>query len=302
MQCIQDSARVVLFPPAKLNLFLEVLRKREDGFHALDTIMVETDLCDRLTLAPDAALTIECPGSTLPADEDNLVMRAARLLRQECGVTAGARMVLEKHVPMGAGLGGGSADCAATLIGLDRLWRTGQPPARLAELAARLGSDTAYFLTGGACRCTGRGEIVAPVLAGVLHAVVVYPGVHVPTPAVYRGGRIDLNAPRVDAAPMLRALAVGDVDAIGRLLFNRLEAVVLPQFPAVARTMDALRAFDPVAVRMSGSGSAVFALARNAAHATDMTAAAQQAGLGQVVAVKTVPTGEARETGETVGS
>ncbi len=296
MRIESHASRVVVHAPAKLNLFLEVLRKREDGFHELDTVMVETDLCDRLTLEPADRLTLECPGSTLSPGEDNLVMRAARLLAESTRPGAGARMVLEKRVPMGAGLGGGSADAAAALAGLSALWfgAGGGPnrpaaPARdeLSALASRLGSDISFFLWGGACRCTGRGEIVAPVPARPLHAVLVYPGIHVPTPAVYRGGRIDLSGPRRDAGECLRALAGGDPEEIGRTLFNRLEGVVFAEFPAVARAAETLAGSGALAVRMSGSGSAVFALTRGPDHAAALADAARSAGLGEAHAVRT---------------
>jgi len=286
MRIEKAPGRVTAWAPAKLNLFLEVLGKRADGFHELDTVMVETDLCDRLVFEPHERLVLECPGSDLPVDDGNLVFRAAKRLAARLGRAPGARIILEKKIPMGAGLGGGSADAAAALAGLNELWGGAVPQEDLTPLAAELGSDVAFFLTGGTCRCTGKGELVRRVPGAPLDAVLVYPGVHVATPAVYRGGRIDLATPRVDSGPLLRALAAGRVDVIAGLLFNRLEGVVFAEFPTVARTAGSLRRAGSVATLMSGSGSAVFSLARDADHAAALAATAEREGLGTVFRVR----------------
>ena len=171
---------------AKVNLVLEVLGKRPDGYHEIATVMQTVDLFDRLTLEAAPTISLETDDSALPADERNLIVRAALLLRQVSGVEAGARMRLRKRIPVAAGLGGGSSDAAATLWGLNRLWGLRWPRARLSELAGRLGMDVPFFLTGGPALATGRGERVERLpAAGGYALVLVNPRVPLSTVEVY---------------------------------------------------------------------------------------------------------------------
>src|SRR5437868_14004366 len=162
------SQPLSLLAPAKVNLFLEVLGQRPDGFHELETLMVAVDLCDRLEFRPDdsGALTLTCDDPGLTCGPDNLVLKAAEQLRRSTKETRGARIHLEKRIPMQAGLGGGWSDAAATLKGLNQLWRLGLADAELARLGAEVGSDVAFFFSPGAAWCTGRGEKVEPVTLG----------------------------------------------------------------------------------------------------------------------------------------
>src|SRR5438477_7604267 len=169
---------LVVRAPAKVNLFLEVLGKRPDGYHDLATLMVAVSLFDTLEIKEDPSATItldlvppaEAPGAedrpALTPGPDNLVWRAADLLRRHAGHPRGARLRLRKRIPLAAGLAGGSSDAAATLLGLNRLWRLGLTDAELARLGAELGSDVAFFLHGPAAWCTGRGEVITPLRAG----------------------------------------------------------------------------------------------------------------------------------------
>lgn len=163
-----DAGTTRVLAPAKVNLFLEVSGKRPDGYHELETAMVEIGLRDELTFrdAPGAGIALECDDPALPTDGRNLVRRAAEAILREAGDRArdlGVRVELRKRVPREAGLGGGSSDAAATLLGLDALWGLRTPKARLAELAAALGSDVPFFLDGPAALCRGRGELVEPL-------------------------------------------------------------------------------------------------------------------------------------------
>src|SRR5689334_10702080 len=154
--------------PAKVNLFLEVLRRRPDGYHDLATLMVAVGLYDTLELRddPGGSVSLRCDHPQLSTGPDNLVVRAAELVRQTAGVTKGVAIRLWKRIPLAAGLAGGSSDAAATLAGLNRLWQLGWDRARLAELGARLGSDVAFFFSAPAAWCTGRGEVVEPLKLG----------------------------------------------------------------------------------------------------------------------------------------
>jgi 4-diphosphocytidyl-2-C-methyl-D-erythritol kinase len=254
--------------PAKLNLFLEILGKRTDGFHELETLMVATDLCDTIAVAeePSGLITLECDDPSLPTGPSNLVMKAAEALRAEAGVERGAAITLSKVIPAEAGLAGGSSDAAATLLALDRLWNLQTSKHRLEALAGRIGSDVAFFLNLPAAVCRGRGERVEPIeLPEPLHCVVIRPPWGLSTAEVYRHATLPEH-PR-PVAPVLAALASGDRKALGRLLFNRLQEAALRVRPELGRILDALAnpALSPFldAHLLSGSGSACFGLARD---------------------------------------
>src|SRR5262249_23881501 len=238
---------VVVWAPAKVNLYLEVLAKRADGYHDLATLMVAVSLFDTLEFKEEASgeILLRCDHPTLPTGPDNLVTRAAALLRQRTGCPRGARVRLVKRIPLAAGLAGGSADAAATLAGLNRLWRLGLADAELAALAADLGSDVPFFFAGGAASCTGPREPVPaarpprPPLGSPPRAP---PSARAPAAVSRRGaarGRPETSAGRRGA------LARGDVDEVGRRLHNRLQPAALALRPELAEYLARLAALCP---------------------------------------------------------
>ncbi len=247
--------------PAKLNLGLRVLRRRPDGFHDVETAMLPIGWADGLTAEPALALTLACSDPALPTDERNLVVRAALALAAEALVEPRAALRLDKRVPYGAGLGGGSSDAAAALLLLDRLWGTGLSESRLHALAAGLGSDVPFFLCGEAAIARGRGEVLTPLLGHdgapyrcPFRLVVAVPPVHVATAEAYR-----LVAPQDGARPDLAAaVASNDLSRWRRELTNDFEAPILAAFPAIARAKTLLLDAGAGYAAMSGSGSAVF--------------------------------------------
>lgn len=271
--------------PAKINLHLEVLGLRPDGFHELAMVMQTLDLADtlRLRASADATITLRCDGADLPTDGRNLIVRAAELLRAHVGLPElGAAIELEKRIPIGAGLAGGSSDGAAALVGLNALWGLAVGPEELHALACRLGSDVPYCLAGGTKLCFGRGERLEPVAveSAALPAVLLvkHPQASVSTPWAYglcreRRGDTYLSGEAafeerrqaLRQGPLLAALAAG-----GPLppLRNDLQAVVEPEVASVAAGLALLRrAPDSLAVAMSGSGPSLFALFADAAAA-----------------------------------
>src|SRR5262245_25269387 len=186
----RDGTAVVVQTPAKVNLFLEVHRRRPDGYHELSSLMITVGLFDSLELSESSSgeVRLECDLPGLSTGPDNLVVRAAEMIRSRFGVTSGLEMRLSKRIPMQAGLAGGSSDAAATLLGLNSLWRLGQSAAQLGALGAELGSDVTFFFHGPAAWCTGRGETVEPLKPGrPLDLVLVCPNVGLSTAEVFRG-------------------------------------------------------------------------------------------------------------------
>jgi 4-diphosphocytidyl-2-C-methyl-D-erythritol kinase len=259
---------VLVRSPAKVNLFLETLARRPDGYHELATLMVAVSLYDSLEFhnEPSGTVRLTCDDKALPTGPENLVVRAAELLRRRTDYPGGAAITLRKRIPIAAGLAGGSGNAAATLAGLNRLWRTGLGSKELAGLGAELGSDVPFFFATPAAWCTGRGEVVEPLrLGGTLDFVLACPPVGLSTREVF--GNLTLpDIPR-DGTAVRRAAETGDVEAIGRLLFNRLQPVAERLCPAVAGLSGRLAGQGPAGCLMSGSGSTVFALCRCPAEA-----------------------------------
>jgi 4-diphosphocytidyl-2-C-methyl-D-erythritol kinase len=260
---------VVLSAPAKVNLTLEVMGRRADGYHEIATILQCIDLCDRLVLEEDAtALSLESTSPDVPVDEQNLALRAARLLREAAGVDRGVHVRLDKRIPVGAGLGGGSSDAAAVLLGLNRLWRLRWSRERLAGVAVRLGMDVPFFLGNGRAIGTGRGERLERLDSGGGYALVlINPGFVLSTrevygralPAVYSdGGRVPV---------MREALRRRNTRLVAASLYNVLEAVVQPAYPVIGQMKAALVSAGALAAAMSGSGPTVFGVARSLDHA-----------------------------------
>jgi len=281
--------------PAKLNLFLEVVGKRADGYHDLDTVMQAIGLCDELRITPGEEgeeLSLACSDPSLPTDSRNLVLRAALALRERTGCRKGARFALTKRIPTQAGLGGGSSDAAGALVGLNAAWGLALSREELRQVAATVGSDVAFFLYGGTARCTGRGEVVEPAPApAAFHYVLVCPNVGVSTAEAYgRLAALTYGPPRASIS-VLAAIAQGSVEGTGQRLFNRLESAALGLRPILREVRELLAQTGLFAgVGMTGSGSGFFGLCRGddweRAHDT-----AAHLGLGQAYAVRSLPDG-----------
>ncbi|MSQ94539.1 MAG: 4-(cytidine 5'-diphospho)-2-C-methyl-D-erythritol kinase [Gemmataceae bacterium] len=262
---------LVVWAPAKVNLFLEVLGKRPDGYHEIATLMVAVRLYDTVIFRESAALTLQCSDTTLSAGPDNLVLRAAKLLQDRTGCRKGASIRLIKRIPMAAGLAGGSTDAAATLLGLNRLWQLGLSARDLAKLSSEIGSDIPFFFQLPAAWCTGRGEIVNHVNLPIkLHFMLLCPAFGLATATVYKNVAVPPTAVSGDALRL--ALSKGDVDSIGRLMHNRLQLAAEKIEPRVGEFARMLAECSPAGSLMSGSGSTMFALCRSAADAERIAA------------------------------
>ena len=267
---------ITVTAPAKVNLHLEVLGLRPDGFHELAMVMQSIELADRLQFdnTADGELNLICDEPTLSSTADNLVMRAAELLRSRSGFhELGARIHLEKHIPIGAGLAGGSSDGAAALVGLNALWGLGYNQRELERLAAELGSDMPFCVGGGTQLCFGRGERLEPVVSaerGMAVLLVKDPRVSVSTPWAYNRCR-ELRSEfylESEQAFEEKRHALRQADWLRPLrpqnpppLRNDLQVVVEPENQAVRSALEVLRSRSAaLAIAMSGSGPSCFAL------------------------------------------
>lgn len=252
---------------AKVNLALEVLGRRADGYHEIATVMQAVDLSDRLTLEPADVLELRVDAPGIPSDGTNLALRAAIALQRASGTMRGARITLAKRIPAAAGLGGGSSDAAAVLLGLNRLWNLRWPRGRLADLAVTLGMDVPFFLRGGAALGTGRGERLVAVPAGALALVLVNPRFGSSTVEAY--GRVSpaMYTDGSRARTVAAALRTRHAARVAATLYNGLEGAVAPLHPEVAQMEAALVAAGALGAAMSGSGPTVFGVARSVEHA-----------------------------------
>lgn len=244
---------------AKINWTLDVVGKRPDGYHLLDSLMQPLALCDTLLLEPADALTLTLAGADgLSAGPDNLVLQAAEALRQAADIHSGANMLLIKRIPMGAGLGGGSADAAAALRGLNRLWTLNFPLETLCEIGLRLGADIPFCLMDRPMRAQGIGERLQPIACRrCFPLVLVQPCAALSTREVFAAYHASSVRPP-DTALALRSLAAGRLDWLRNGMGNALEQASIPLRPGIAEAKQALLEAGAVLAQMTGSGSVVF--------------------------------------------
>ncbi|HEX6436777.1 MAG TPA: 4-(cytidine 5'-diphospho)-2-C-methyl-D-erythritol kinase [Candidatus Binatia bacterium] len=251
--------------PAKINLGLRVVGKRADGYHLLDTIMVPVSLYDEIHLTKmgegrgsSSTLTVTCDNPTLPTDEGNIVFRAAHLIIKEKLIREPVAIHIKKRIPIGAGLGGGSSDAAATLMAMNSLFRLNYSPRQLKKRAYRLGADVPFFIDRRPARARGIGERLTPIKSLAWKwAVIVYPGFPVATSWVYRNLEPKLTKAMANTSIISPLRKSFDQQ---RLLVNDLESVTVARYPRIRFLKEKLIAEGAAGALMSGSGSAVFGL------------------------------------------
>ena len=251
---------------AKINLYLEVLQRREDGYHNIETILQTVGLFDELQFVERATgISLTCTNPELETGEMNLACRAALLLQHRCGVSAGVHIHLTKNIPIAAGLAGGSGNAAATLVALDIMWDLRLAPGAIRQLALELGSDVPYCTVGGTMGATGRGEglVELPRLPPTWF-VLVHPRIPVSAARVYNSPVLERSTePNVDGrtASFARAMRLLQEGACDRLVFNRMETPVFASHPALADIKRELTTAGCIAAAMSGSGPTLFGIA-----------------------------------------
>jgi 4-diphosphocytidyl-2-C-methyl-D-erythritol kinase len=282
-----------LLAAAKINLYLEIVGSRPDGFHELIMVMQSVSLCDRITVRSIGVdeIRLRCDHPLVPADETNLAYKAAALVVERFpGVMAklgGVEITIEKQIPVGAGLAGGSSNAAAVLVGLDLLWQLGLTQSELQDLGAELGSDIPFCVSGGTAIATGRGEQLDP-LPGIdtLHVVIAkYESEFVSTPWAYKTYRAEYSdtylpdaqgwqarQSQVRSGEMVAAVAHRNAQDLGQHLYNDFEKVVLPAHPKTATLKATMAELGGLGTLMSGSGPSVFTLAESEAQAEELAA------------------------------
>ena len=299
------TGSVTVRVPGKVNLYLAVGDRRDDGYHELTTVFHAVSLLDEVTVRTADVLSVELGGEgveSLPTDERNLAWRAAELMAEHVGRAPDVAISIEKSIPVAGGMAGGSADAAAVLVAMNTLWELGVPRRDLHALAAQLGSDVPFALHGGTALGTGRGEELATVLArSTFHWVLAFADDGLSTPAVY--SEIDrLRAtegrdqpPRLDdPEPVLAALASGDPAELAPLLGNDLQPAALSLDPGLRRTLRAGAEAGALAGIVSGSGPTCAFLCASAASAIDVGAELAGAGVCRTVRVASGPVHGAR--------
>jgi 4-diphosphocytidyl-2-C-methyl-D-erythritol kinase len=298
---------VTVRAPAKVNLQLAVGPPRPDGYHGLVTVFHAVSLFDEVMVAPAAADSVSVAGegaSEVPADGSNLALRAVRALREAVAQTGGKATVdgtegvavtIGKHIPVAGGMAGGSADAAAALVACNVLWDAGLSREDLCEVAARVGSDTAFAVLGGTAVGQGRGEQLSPVLAApaTYHWVLALADGHLSTPAVYaeldrQRGNAPVSEPEL-SRDLMSALSAADPARLGAALSNDLEAPALALFPALSKTLEAGRKAGALGALVSGSGPTCYFLACDSAHAAGLANSLVNARVCRAVTTATGP-------------
>jgi 4-diphosphocytidyl-2-C-methyl-D-erythritol kinase len=248
---------------AKINLGLRIIRKREDGYHDIETVFHRINLFDEISFEVASTISLSCNEPQIPLDERNLCIRAAQILQNACGTVQGAHISLNKRIPIGAGLGGGSSDAASTLRGLLRLWNRNVDERILKKLAIQLGSDVPYFLNDGSAYASGRGEILGYVQLDIPYWIVlVYPNLHISTAWAYTNAQVRRSGIPAGVPPggTLKAMIenISDLHQLSTLLHNDFEPVVFKEYPIVKEVKEKLIKRGAGFAQMSGSGSAVY--------------------------------------------
>ncbi len=247
---------------AKINLGLRVLHKRPDGYHEIETIFQQIDLFDTLQFSSRRqGIHLSCDSPDLPTDKGNLVYRAAELLQRQCKTMVGCKIYLQKKIPMGAGLGGGSSDAAATLKALNQLWSLNMSQDQLQQLASQLGADVPFFIRGGSALAKGRGEILQPIsLPTDYYGVLIYPNISISTKWVYENGTFDLTNTIKNSKFYSLSSFIHEPMEWQEHLNNDLQPIVFNRFPFLHSILQQLKEEGAFYTSMSGSGSSLFGL------------------------------------------
>lgn len=276
---------------AKINLGLDVVRRREDGYHEVRMVMQTIHLYDRLEMEKTATQGIELSTnlSYLPVNENNLVYRAGKLLMDEFGITEGIKVYLNKRIPVAAGMAGGSTDAAAMLYGMNELFELGLSREQLMERGVRIGADVPYCLMRGTALAEGVGEILTPLAPMVKCPVLIAkPAISVSTSFVYQNLKLDADTKHPDIDRLIRDIRKQDLGAIAGDMGNVLESVTIPNYPVIAQIKEQMMDSGAINAMMSGSGPTVFGLFEEEETAQAAYQKMKESGLAKQVYLTTI--------------
>lgn len=263
--------RIFLRSPAKVNLFLNVLGKRKDGYHEIETVMQAVSLWDDIAVEIGGeGVRVFCSDSRVPTDEGNIVWKAATMFMEEFGIGDNIRIEIAKRIPVGAGLGGGSGNAAATLVGLNLLFDIGAGRGELSRMGSAIGCDVPFFLSPGTAVGCGKGDEIEDLPHLDIWMVLLYPGYSLSTASIYgmfgNGGG---KASKV-LDPFLEAIREGSIERISELVHNSLEEVVISSHPEVGSLKDFILEAGALCASISGSGPTVFGIVKGEDHASEV--------------------------------
>lgn len=275
---------------AKINIGLDVLRRREDGYHEVKMIMQTVDICDDLTFekSEQPGISIQTDHEDLPTDRNNLIYKAAELLMKEKGITEGVKITLTKRIPIAAGMAGGSSDAAAAMRGMNRLFAMGYTTEELQKLAVRLGADIPYCIVGGTMLSEGIGEILTPLpTPPACYLVVAKPDINVSTKFVYENLHADSLTCHPDIDGMIDAIREGSLQGVTDRLGNVLETVTVKEYPVIEEIKELMRQEGAENALMSGSGPTVFGIYTDQEKANQTAQEIERRGMAKQVFVTT---------------
>lgn len=263
----QGTISVRVKAPAKINIGLQILEKRADGYHEIRSVLQQINLYDEITLqrVPDSSLSLSCNQLDLPLGKENLCIQAAELLRWSTDCHLGVKMFLTKRIPWGAGLGGGSSDAAAVLKALNELWKLGLKKGELIKLASELGSDVPFFIEGGCCLATGRGEKlkkIKPIITDPI--LLICPEISISTAWAYKNIKKYRLTSKKENITFYDSLTKGLFDPSARDVFrNDFESIVVQEYPLLKSLIARLYHYGAYFASLSGSGSSLYGVFSN---------------------------------------
>ena len=272
---------------AKINLGLDVVRRLPNGYHEVRMIMQTVGICDVLTFRKAAAgIQLVVDNEELPTDGNNLICKAAKLLLESAGIEAGVSITLEKHIPIAAGMAGGSTDAAAALLGINELYEIGYGVDKLKELGVKIGADVPYCIQGGTALAEGIGEVLSALpTPPACHLVIAKPDINVSTKFVYENLKANELESHPDINGMIKALETGDLKGVTERLGNVLETVTVPAYPIIDEIKQSMMDAGAEGALMSGSGPTVFGIFTNLENAKQAAQTIADAGLAKQVFV-----------------
>lgn len=282
---------LTLFAPAKINLFLEVINRRKDGYHNIHTVMQKVNLFDTIKMSKAPSGVTVTSNNGLPKDEKNTVVKALNILRKRYNLSGGVKVSITKKIPIARGFGGGSSDAATAIIGANKLFRIGLTKSKMSKIAGVIGADVPFFLSGSLTLCIERGDKIKKEFAPKnLHYLILIPRFGNLTKKIYQKLSLPLTREMVKSSIFCKNLRNGSVEKLGKMLFNRLEEPAFKMKPELARIKRKMLEVGFCGVLMTGSGSAIYGLCKSGKEAMQKAKLLKKMQLGNVLVLSSLTT------------